>query len=70
MVDKTRRLMIGTAAALPLLSAAGGAFAADKGLISIIVNDPANPYWFTEGKVAKEAAEKLGYSATVSAHKG
>lgn len=74
MVDKTRRLMIGTTAALPLLSAAGGTFAADKvlhkGLICIIVNDPANPYWFTEGKVARETAEKLGYSATVSAHKG
>lgn len=44
------------------------AFAA--GQISIIVNDPSNPYWFTEGEVAKAAAEKLGYTATVGAHKG
>jgi len=40
------------------------------GLITIIVNDPANPYWKTEGDVAKAAAEKLGYTATVGAHKG
>ncbi|WP_141629897.1 D-ribose ABC transporter substrate-binding protein [Salinibacterium sp. PAMC 21357] len=40
------------------------------GLITIIVNDPANPYWKTEGDVAKAAAEELGYEATVGAHKG
>ncbi|WP_425359318.1 D-ribose ABC transporter substrate-binding protein [Aureimonas flava] len=40
------------------------------GAISIIVNDPSNPYWFTEGEVAKAEAEKLGYTATVAAHKG
>lgn len=40
------------------------------GLISIIVNDPANPYWFTEGKIAKQEAEKLGYKAVVGSHKG
>lgn len=40
------------------------------GLITIIVNDPANPYWKTEGDVAKAEAEKLGYKATVGAHKG
>lgn len=40
------------------------------GLISIIVNDPANPYWFTEGEVAKKTAEGLGYTANVAAHKG
>ncbi len=40
------------------------------GLISIIVNDPANPYWLTEGNVAKATAEKLGYTANVGAHKG
>ncbi|WP_236645245.1 D-ribose ABC transporter substrate-binding protein [Aidingimonas lacisalsi] len=42
----------------------------DKGLISIIVNDTSNPYWFTEGEIAKETAEELGYEANVSAHKG
>ncbi|GGK94872.1 D-ribose ABC transporter substrate-binding protein [Salinibacterium xinjiangense] len=40
------------------------------GLISIIVNDPANPYWTAEGDAAKAEAEKLGYTANVSAHKG
>ena len=34
------------------------------------MNDPANPYWFTEGNVAKATAEKLGYSAIVGAHVG
>lgn len=40
------------------------------GLITIIVNDPANPYWKTEGDVAKAAAEELGYEAVVGAHLG
>ncbi len=66
MFDKTRRLLMIAAAALPLM--AGQAWA--EGLISIIVTDPANPYWFTEGEVAKATAEKLGYTANVSAHKG
>jgi erythritol transport system substrate-binding protein len=66
MIDKTRRLMMMAAAALPLM--ATNAWAAD--LISIIVTDPANPYWYTEGQVAKATAEKLGYKANLSAHKG
>ena len=37
---------------------------------TIIVNDPSNPYWFTEGEVAKATAEKMGYTASVNAHKG
>ncbi len=40
------------------------------GLITIIVNDPANPYWKTEGDVASAEARKLGYTANVGAHKG
>lgn len=44
--------------------------AAKGGLISIIVNDPSNPYWQTEGNVAKAEAEKLGYTATIGASKG
>ena len=40
------------------------------GLMTIIVNDPSNPYWLTEGQVAQKTAEKLGYTAKVSAHKG
>lgn len=40
------------------------------GLITIIVNDPSNPYWKTEGDVAAAKAEELGYEATVGAHNG
>lgn len=41
-----------------------------NGLISIIINDPSNPYWYTEGEVAKATALKMGYEANVGAHKG
>lgn len=68
MMKITRRLLIATVAATPLL--AGTAFAQDRGLMTIIVNDPANPYWFTEGEVARATAEELGYQAAVSAHNG
>lgn len=71
MFKTTRRtILTGMAglAAVPVIGRA--AFAQDKGLITIIVNDPANPYWFTEGEVAKATAESLGYTATVSAHTG
>lgn len=64
----TRRLLLAATAITPLLT--GAAWAQDKGLITIIVNDPANPYWFTEGEVAKATAEEMGYSATVAAHTG
>ena len=40
------------------------------GLISIIVNDPSNPYWQTEGSVAAKEAKSLGYKANVAASKG
>ncbi|RIX97747.1 D-ribose ABC transporter substrate-binding protein [Aureimonas flava] len=63
----TRTLLAATAAAVMTIFSAP-AFA--DGAISIIVNDPSNPYWFTEGEVAKAEAEKLGYTATVAAHKG
>ena len=66
MTKMTRRLLLAAAASLPLM--AGSAWA--EGLITIIVNDPANPYWFTEGEVAKATAEELGYTANVAAHKG
>lgn len=42
----------------------------EGGLITIIVNDPSNPYWKTEGDVASAAAEELGYETTVGAHEG
>lgn len=48
----------------------GGDAAGGEGLITIIVNDPANPYWKTEGDVAASVAEDLGYETTVGAHKG
>ncbi len=66
MTTSLRRVLLAAAAMAPLMS--GYAYA--DGLISIIVTDPANPYWFTEGEVAKATAEKLGYTANVSAHKG
>ncbi len=68
MITTTRRLLLTSIAALPLLG--GAAFAQEGGLITIIVNDPANPYWFTEGEVARATAEELGYTATVAAHTG
>lgn len=48
----------------------GTASAKQGGLISIIVNDPSNPYWLTEGNVASAEAKKLGYTSTVGASKG
>lgn len=59
------------AAALAASGVAGIAPSASaEGLITIIVNDPSNPYWFTEGEVAKATAEELGYTANVAAHTG
>lgn len=66
MFKMTRRALLAAAASLPLMAAAASA----EGLISIIVNDPANPYWFTEGEVAKKTAEDMGYTANVGAHRG
>tara|TARA_R110001606_G_scaffold36655_2_gene104650 strand:+ start:147 stop:1088 length:942 start_codon:yes stop_codon:yes gene_type:complete len=62
----TKRLLIASTASFTLM--AGSAWA--DGLMSIIVNNPSNPYWFTEGQVAKKTAEDMGYEANVSAHKG
>jgi erythritol transport system substrate-binding protein len=66
MIKQAKRLLLAAVAATPLM--AGSAWA--DGLITIIVTDPANPYWFTEGEVAKKTAEDLGYTANVAAHKG
>lgn len=68
MFKTTRRKLIAALLLTPLM--AGTAMAQGKGLMTIIVNDPANPYWYTEGQVAKATAEKLGYSAVVAAHTG
>ncbi len=67
MFRKGLRIVMAAVAVAPLLT--GAAWAAG-GQMTIIVNDPANPYWLTEGNIAKATAEKLGYTATVSAHKG
>lgn len=66
MFTMTKRALLAAVAINALL--AGTAMA--EGLISIIVNDPANPYWKTEGDVAAATAESLGYTSAVSAHKG
>jgi erythritol transport system substrate-binding protein len=63
-------LLAACAVALPVVTGFATSASAAGGLISIIVNDPANPYWLTEGKVAAAEAQKLGYSATVGASKG
>lgn len=66
MLKNTMKTILAAAVVTPLLVGASWA----DGLISIIVTDPANPYWFTEGEVAKKTAEELGYTANVSSHKG
>ncbi|HEY0123983.1 MAG TPA: D-ribose ABC transporter substrate-binding protein [Rhizobium sp.] len=66
MFKKGMRIILAAVAVAPIF--AGSAWAA--GQMTIIVNDPSNPYWLTEGNVAKATAEKLGYTATVGAHKG
>ena len=67
-MSKTKLLLLGAVAlALPMMAASAASAA---GLISIIVNDPANPYWLTEGNVAAAEAKKLGYESTVGASKG
>ncbi len=48
----------------------GGGASTAGGLITIIVNDPSNPYWKTEGDVALAEAKALGYTANVAASKG
>ena len=72
----SRKRTVPTLAAVPLALASFAALAAAPapaaaaGLMTIIVNDPSNPYWLTEGKVAAAEAQKLGYTASVSASKG
>ena len=66
MTSKSKFLMAAAAFALTLSATSAWA----GGLISIIVNDPSNPYWLTEGNVAAATAKKLGYDCQCSqAHK-
>ena len=66
-MNKTKFL---AATALAASMAVSTAASAAGGLMTIIVNDPSNPYWLTEGKVAAAEAQKLGYTTSVGAHKG
>ena len=66
MFTMTRRALLAAAVAMPMMAGAASA----EGLMTIIVNDPANPYWFTEGEVAKATAEEMGYTANVAVHRG
>lgn len=66
MFKKGMRILFAAAAALPLIASTAWA----EGLMTIIVNDPSNPYWYTEGEIAKKTAEGLGYKAVVGGHKG
>ena len=69
-MSKTTKLLAFTALTLAApLFAVAPAMAAG-GLVTIIVNDPSNPYWLTEGNVAAAEAKKLGYDAVVGASKG
>ena len=55
-------LLAALATAIPLVAGpVSPALAAGGGLISVIVNDPSNPYWLTEGNVAAAEAKRLGY---------
>lgn len=68
MTNKRTILFLAIAAiTIPLLTTQ--AYAAG-GLVTIIVNDPANPYWLTEGNAAAAETKKLGYTANVTASKG
>ncbi len=70
-MSRTTRALMLTAFAFAAPVLAGSASSASAaGLISIIVNDPSNPYWLTEGNVAAAEAQKLGYTSTVGASKG
>ncbi len=73
MSNRARALLLTAfAMAAPILAASAipASAANTKGLVSVIVNDPSNPYWLTEGNVAAAEAKKLGYDATVGASKG
>jgi erythritol transport system substrate-binding protein len=69
MTIKRRSMILAAAVAVAAPLFASQAHAAG-GLISIIVNDPSNPYWLAEGNIAAAEAKKLGYTANVAASKG
>ncbi|ALN73722.1 MULTISPECIES: D-ribose ABC transporter substrate-binding protein [unclassified Aureimonas] len=65
MLKKGKSLLLAGIVAMAFTGAA-----AAEGLVTVIVNDPSNPYWFTEGEIASKTAKDLGYEAVVSSHKG
>ncbi len=67
---RTSRALAAFVLVAPAMAVLSQPAAAAGGAMSIIVNDPSNPYWLTEGKVAAAEATKLGYKASVSASKG
>lgn len=69
MFSKKKTILFAALAGASMLFS-GSLAAQDKGLISIIVNDMSNPYWQTEGAIAEQTAEELGYEANVSSHVG
>lgn len=62
-------LLAGCSASTGSTTSGSTAAATSGGLISIIVNDPANPYWTAEGDAASAQAKKLGYTTNIAAHK-
>ncbi len=64
------KLLAVTALAAAFVAPALSSAQAAGGLVTIIVNDPSNPYWLTEGNVAAAEAKKLGYESVVGASKG
>ncbi len=71
MTNKARLLLLtALTVAAPVLAGSLTTAQAAGGLVSIIVNDPSNPYWLTEGNVAAAEAQKLGYTTTIGASKG
>ena len=70
MFAKKLAILAGVAViGISALASVSTASAADK-LMTIIVNNPSNPYWQTEGNVAADEAKRLGYKANVVAHNG
>ena len=57
MYNKSRRFIL---AATTVVMTAFATPVWAEGLMTIIVNDPSNPYWLTEGDVAQKTAEKEG----------
>lgn len=63
-------LAIATVAFAGMSTASAADSSNGKKLMTIIVNDPSNPYWKIEGQDAAKEAKNLGYKTKVVAHKG